>query len=221
MDNPKLIITGDGSHSIFNEKLNEHYHSDKGAIAESIHVFIENGLMQISKTDINIFEIGFGTGLNTLLTYKYAIENNLNINYFSIEKFPVSIALAKQLNYPVLLQTEKELFVRLHESDWNTTVKISGNFYLTKFQADLSTFDFNLFSEIDLVYFDAFSPSKQPEMWTTDIFKKIYSKMQENGLLTTYSSAGLVKNALREAGFTVKRKPGAHGKFHMLNAFKQ
>ncbi len=220
MCSKKIIITGDRSHSIFNKELNEHYHSDKGALSESKHVYIENGLAQIKKTSINILEIGFGTGLNALLSYYFAKSNRLVINYLTIEKFPLSIQLIRQLNYTDLLSLDNNTFSKMHECLWNKEVKIDENFYLHKIKTDLVNFDFTILPEIDLVYYDAFSPSKQPELWTADLFIKIYQKMAPNSLLTTYSSAGIVKRALRAAGFSVRRKPGAGGKFHMLNAFK-
>ncbi|MCF6242987.1 MAG: tRNA (5-methylaminomethyl-2-thiouridine)(34)-methyltransferase MnmD [Bacteroidales bacterium] len=220
MEKPAIIITDDGSHSIFNEVLNEHYHSKAGAISESKHVYIENGLLLLNKSSVNIFEFGFGSGLNALLTYQYANYNNLIINYITIEKYPVSSELIHKLNYPALLSLDNKIFEKMHESAWNQAVKISENFYLHKFKDDLVNFDFNNLPLIDIVYYDAFSPSKQAELWTEELFRKIYRKMNLNGLLTTYSSAGIVKRALRAAGFKVIRKPGAHGKFHMLNAFK-
>lgn len=220
MYSPKIIITGDCSHSIFNDELNEHYHSDKGAISESKHVFIENGLAQINKASLNIFEIGFGTGLNALLSYQYAKGNELKINYISIEKYPLPLELIQQLNYTDLLSLDENIFNKMHESAWNQSIEISKNFHLLKLNSDLLEFDFSTLPKIDLVYYDAFSPSKQPSLWTEELFYKIFLKMSAHSVLTTYSSAGVVKRALREVGFNVKRKPGAHGKFHMLNAFK-
>ena len=220
MKTQNLIITDDGSHSIFNTKLNEHYHSNKGAISESKHVYIENGIACIKKTSINILEIGFGTGLNVLLTLQYASDNNLKINYISIEKNPIKPELIRQLNYTNLLSMDNNILKKMHECFWNQPVKISENFYLHKIKEDVVNFDLGILPEIDLVYYDAFSPSKQAELWTEEIFSKIYQKMGLNGLLTTYSSAGIVKRALRAAGFKVYRKQGAHGKFHMLNALK-
>jgi len=220
MCSPRIITTGDCSHSIYNSKLKEHYHSDKGAISESKHVYIENGLSQIKKNSINILEIGFGTGLNALLSYQYAKNTELNVNYITIEKYPLPAELIQQLNYADLLSLDNNIFSKMHESTWNKEVKLDKSFYLHKIKTDLVNFDFAILPKIDLVYYDAFSPSKQPELWTRDLFEKIYQKMAANSLLTTYSSAGIVKRGLRAAGFHVQRKPGADGKFHMLNAFK-
>lgn len=216
----KLIATADGSHTVLSAETNETYHSENGAINESVHVYIQNGLSQITKNEMNILEIGFGTGLNALLTYQYALEHTKQINYFSIEKFPLGEELIGQLNYPEQLKIEKESFLRLHNCKWDNWEQINNNFKLFKQQADLTAFDFTKLKNIDLVYFDAFSSSKQPELWTEKIFKQLYQIMLPDGLLTTYSSAGIVKRALRAAGFKVKRKPGPKGKFHMLNAFR-
>jgi len=216
----KLIATTDGSHTVLSTETNETYHSENGAINESVHVYIQNGLSQITKNEINILEIGFGTGLNALLTYQYALEHTKQINYFSIEKFPLEQEVIGQLNYPEQLNIEKESFLKLHQCKWDNWEQINNNFKLFKRQADLTKFDFSKLNNIDLVYYDAFSPSKQPELWTEEIFRQLYQIMSTDGFLTTYSSAGIVKRALRAAGFKVKRKPGPKGKFHILNAFR-
>ncbi|MEN8120766.1 MAG: tRNA (5-methylaminomethyl-2-thiouridine)(34)-methyltransferase MnmD [Bacteroidota bacterium] len=217
----ELIVTEDGSHTVMSSGLAETYHSEKGAINESQHVFIQNGLSLIEKNEINILEIGFGTGLNALLTYRFAIENKKKINYFTLEKYPLKTELIKQLNYPEKLNIDEEVFFNLHSSEWNKLQNLNPYFGLKKQHADLLEYDFTKQKNIDLVYFDAFSPSKQPELWTELIFKRIFWIMATYGLLTTYSSAGIVKRGLRSAGFTVKRKPGPKGKFHMLNAIKK
>ncbi|OQY02524.1 MAG: hypothetical protein B6I20_06840 [Bacteroidetes bacterium 4572_117] len=217
----KLILTTDGSHTVLNSGIGETYHSENGAINESLHVFIQNGLSLINKTEINILEIGFGTGLNALLTYQFAAANNKNINYFTLEKFPLKKGLVKQLNYTEKLSVDNEFFLKLHDLGWDNESNISPNFRLIKRKSDLLDYNFNELKNIDLVFFDAFSPSKQPELWTKNIFDKIYNAMSVSGLLSTYSSAGVVKRALREVGFKVKRKPGPKGKFHMLNATKE
>ena len=215
----QIKTTGDGSHSIYNQTLDEHYHSTQGAVAESMHVFIENGLKLISKKKINILEVGFGTGLNALLTYQYSARNSLDINYIGIEKYLLSETFVSKLNYSSLLPVDNNVFLQLHKNQISKP-DISPFFHLKKINTDINNVDFRTLPYIDLVYYDAFSPSKQPELWTENIFKKIYDKMNTGGLLTTYSSAGIVKKSLRNVGFTVKRKPGAHGKFHMINALK-
>lgn len=216
----KLIVTGDGSHTVLNSSIAETYHSEKGAINESQHVFIQNGLYLIEKNEINILEIGFGTGLNALLTYQFAIENKKKINYFTLEKYPLKPELVKQLNYPEQLNIDREVFLNLHSCEWNKVLYLNPYFRFFKQQTDLLDYNFHEPKNIDLVYFDAFSPSKQPELWIENIFKRIYRIMSTDGLLTTYSSAGIVKRGLRNVGFKVKRKRGPLGKFHMLNAKK-
>ncbi|RLD65158.1 MAG: SAM-dependent methyltransferase [Bacteroidetes bacterium] len=220
MENSKIIITEDGSHTVLDSRIAETYHSENGAINESQHVFIQNGLSQIEKDEINILEIGFGTGLNALLTCQFAIEHKKKINYLAIEKFPLKQEIIQQLNYPEKLNIDKEVFLNLHSSEWNKLQNLNLSFGLNKQHFDLLDYDFSKQKNIDLVYFDAFSPSKQPELWTANIFEQLYRTMSNGGLLTTYSSAGIVKRALRAVGFNVKRKPGPKGKFHMLNAFK-
>jgi len=216
----KLIATADGSHTVLSTETNETYHSENGAINESVHVYIQHGLSQIKKNEINILEIGFGTGLNALLTKQYALEHAKQIIYFSIEKFPLGEETIGQLNYPEQLKIEKESFLKLHHCKWDNWEQVYSNFKLFKQQVDLTEFDFTKLKNIDLVYFDAFSPSKQPELWTEEIFRQLYQIMSPDGFLTTYSSAGIVKRALRTVGFKVKRKPGPKGKFHILNAFR-
>jgi len=228
MFNRKIIQTADGSHTIYLDDIDETYHSNNGAINEAIHIFIKNGLSKITygngfavqKTEINILEIGFGTGLNTFLSLLHAENNNLTINYTSIEKYPVKLSEVEKLNYPELLKADKSLFLKLHNSDWDKVVEISKKFNLHKIKADLQEYVYQSDIKIDVVYFDAFSPKVQEEMWTVDIFKKIYEIMNKDAIFCTYSSAGVVKRNLRSAGFKVKRLSGPKGKFHILNAFK-
>jgi len=216
----KIIKTDDGSHTIYLKDIDETYHSNNGAINESLYVFIKNGLSQIKKTNINILEIGFGTGLNAFLSILYAINNNLTITYTTIEKYPIDISIIEKLNYPKLLNSDKNLFFNLHNSIWNKTVVINKNFKLLKIFNDLENYVYNPDFKIDIVYFDAFSPKTQEKLWTIDIFEKIYKIMDKNAVFCTYSSAGIVKRNLRSVGFKVKRLQGPKGKFHILNAFK-
>ena len=165
-----LQITDDGSHTLFVSEIDECYHSTKGAIQESRHIFIEAGLKQCAKSEINVLEIGFGTGLNALLT---ALESDFSVRYTTIELYPVPIEQALKLNYPVLLGTESfVLFEKIHSSPWNEKVQISENFSLTKLNLDFTKNE--LEGRYDVIYFDAFSPEKQPEMWSEELFKKLY-----------------------------------------------
>lgn len=214
----RIVQTDDGSSSIFVEKLGEHYHSHFGAIQESKHIFIETALAQISKTDINVLEFGFGTGLNALLTLEFAEKHKIKINYISIEKYPVELKYIERLNYNELIPKVGNKFIDLHKTEWNKSIDISDYFSIHKIENDF--LETELPKNIDVVFFDAFSPDTQPELWTVELFKKIYNCMNNQSVLTTYSSKGIVKQALREVGFTVKRLEGPIGKHHILNALK-
>lgn len=218
----ELKTTADGSHTLFVSELNETYHSIHGAIQESQHVFIKNGLHYFgNKNTIHILEIGFGTGLNALLTL-LAIENSSQtINYVSLEKFPLNLALIKQLNYPTQLKlniAQTALFNQLHTCEWNTPTPISNNFNLLKVEEDLA--DFQTTTTFDIVYFDAFAPEKQAELWTAEIFSKIYSLLNAGGILVTYCAKGVVKRTLKSVGFQLETLSGPPGKREMIRAIK-
>jgi tRNA U34 5-methylaminomethyl-2-thiouridine-forming methyltransferase MnmC len=215
----KIHKTDDGTPTIYSEQFNQHYHSTFGALNESMHVFIEAGLDYCSLNNINILEVGFGTGLNAILTYIESKKRNLKINYTTIELYPVDIRIIEKLNYhEIFINSQYSKFMLMHNAEWSTKVLIDTNFSLTKIKTDLTTF--NIPANYDIIYFDAFSPDTQSEMWTPDIFKKIYNATKPSGILTTYSSKGLVKNNLRSAGFKVTRLPGPKGKHHMVRAEK-
>lgn len=213
----EIKITKDGSKTLFVPELNEHYHSVNGAIQESNHVFIEAGLNFIEKKEINILEIGFGTGLNSFLTYLWANQNQLKVKYTSIELYPIDKGLIADLNY-YTNDEEKDVFLKIHEVAWEEFQKISDDFELCKLKGDIVEYNFKL--GYDLIYFDAFAPEKQPKLWTNDIFKKMHYSLNKGGVLTTYCSKGIVKQAIRDAGFELKRLPGPPGKRHMLRAIK-
>lgn len=219
-DTAKVIITDDGSSTVYLPKLDETYHSTYGAINEARHVFIENGLAKFSKLELRILEIGFGTGLNTLLTLIYALENKLRINYTTIEKFPLEDNVITLLNYSDKIEGSGGFFTKIHEVGWERSHQISDCFVLEKKKKDVLDEDLQFPENIDLVYFDAFAPSKQADLWNEPLFKKLYSSLRTNGKLLTYSSAGVVKRALRNSGFEVKRLPGPRGKHHMLLSTK-
>jgi tRNA U34 5-methylaminomethyl-2-thiouridine-forming methyltransferase MnmC len=217
---PELRISEDGSATLYRADLDEHYHSFHGAIQESMHVFIDAGLNKVnSKSVLNVLEIGFGTGLNALLTLVHKPE--MEIHYHGIEKFPVDADLTSAINYPQLLGGEEVLrwFTAMHSSAWNEEVKIRSQFFLTKLKVDFR--DYYSETPYDLVYFDAFAPDKQPELWTGQIFKNILGMMEAGGILTTYSAKGEVRRLMQEAGFKVERIPGPPGKREMLRAFKE
>ncbi|MCW8897345.1 MAG: tRNA (5-methylaminomethyl-2-thiouridine)(34)-methyltransferase MnmD [Flavobacteriales bacterium] len=218
----ELKKTADGSHTLFVPELNETYHSIHGAIQESQHVFIKNGLHYFGdKKTVNILEIGFGTGLNALLTL-LAIENSSQkVDYISLEKFPLPNELVQQLNYPTQLKLDtdqKKLFNHLYICEWNALTPITNNFNLLKIDKDLADFQYETI--FDIVYFDAFAPEKQAELWTDEIFSKIYDFLKPKGILVTYCAKGVVKRTIKSVGFQLETLPGPPGKREMIRAIK-
>jgi tRNA U34 5-methylaminomethyl-2-thiouridine-forming methyltransferase MnmC len=185
---------------------------------ESRHVFIEAGLRQVEKAPLAVFEVGFGTGLNALLTLLEAEKADRHVYFESVAPYPIDFSTAGALNFPEVLGIDRQMFLELHRCEWNRAVAVTPRFTLHKIRANL--LHYRPHSSFDVVYFDAFSPETQPELWTEEVFSRIYSALNSNALLTTYSSKGLAKRNLRAAGFTVQRLPGAGGKRHMLRAVK-
>lgn len=212
----KVIITADKSPTLYVPELNEHYHSINGAVQESMHIFINAGLKTITKREIKILEIGFGTGLNTLLTFQEIQNSNKNIYYETIEKYPINEDLINNLHKTNIFNSS--LFLNIHNAKWEKEVAISNNFTLHKKKVDLKLYIPN--KTFDLIYFDAFAPEKQPKLWTEEIFSKLFNATNENGILVTYSAKGIVKQALRNAGYFVKRLKGPLGKRHIIFAKK-
>lgn len=220
--NPELIITGDGSHTIYVPQLNEHYHSTYGAIQESRHVFIESGLKHVFSGQflVKILEVGFGTGLNALLSSIEAENSGKTIHYTSIEPFPLNPDLTRQLNYPEQLGSETDLlFKKIHDAEWNRENHITDHFILRKVLYSLEKIELedNCF---DLVFFDAFGPEVQPELWKEEIFQKIFLSEKNGGILVTYSAKGSVRRALKNSGFSVEKIPGPTGKREITRAVK-
>ena len=220
----KIVLTDDGSNSIFSEEVNQYYHSHFGALQESMHIFIEAGLCSdtlshLSK--ISILEIGFGTGLNALLTYFKANELHKKIYYETLELYPLTQQEIEQLNYPAVLPCfcAKEIFATLHHVPWDTKQIISENFTLQKRQISATEVCY-IPDAFDLVYFDAFSPEAQPELWTKEVFEPIYTAMKNSSILLTYCTKGSVKNVLREIGFQIEKLPGPVGKREILRGKK-
>ncbi len=212
-----VITTKDGSHTLYNETIGEHYHSVNGAITESEHIFIRAGLSIMKKKEISILEIGYGTGLNLLLTVLYAEKKMMSIHYTAIEKYPIEKELWLSLNYASLLGEHAAAYhEKINASDWGKTVKLFPFLSLTKIESDISVL--NYADKFDLIYFDAFSPAVQPEMWTIEIFSKIFASMNPGGFLLTYSASGKVKRNLRTAGFIVEILKGPPGKREMTRA---
>ena len=215
----ELQETADGSHTLFLPEMDEHYHSVNGAVQESRHVFIEAGLHRQEKKDITVFEVGFGTGLNAYLTLLDAENEDRSVDYFSVELYPLDPALVRALNYGDMICPEKKmLFTALHSAAWNEPVKITDHFTLHKIQGDNNSC--TLPEDMDLIYFDAFAPDKQPEMWSQEIFDRLYAHTSEGGILTTYCAKGVVRRMMQKAGYSVERIPGPPGKREMLRAIK-
>jgi len=222
MQIPNIILesTADGSHTLFVPDLNEHYHSVNGAWQESKHVFIEAGLNQLSKSEISIFEVGFGTGLNAFLTLIEAEKTGKSIHYTALELYPLTLELANSLNYAALIAPEKKaIFETLHLSNWGEEVWITPYFCLKKENVDLCKYVFR--KKYDLIYFDAFAPDKQPEMWELKLFEELFENTNEGGILTTYCAKGSVRRALQAAGYAVERLQGPPGKREMLRGNKK
>jgi len=216
---PEIVITKDGSHSIYDQEFDEHYHSVFGAITESQHVFIEAGLKQCKNRHIRILEMGFGTGLNAYLTLAETNKSDISVSYTGIEKYPLESTITESLNYESIVDPpRKGIFKLIHDSPWQQEIVIKSGFILKKLQCDMH--EMVLIDEFDLVYFDAFAPEKQPELWTKDLFKQIFLAMRSNSILTTYSSKGIVRRNLTAAGFRVKKIPGPPKKHEMTRAYK-
>ena len=209
--------TADGSATLFIPEMDEHYHSVKGARTESQYIFIDMGLKASEAPQPHILEIGFGTGLNALLTLEEAEREGRQVQYTSIERYPLEWADVEALNY-----SDNPLFKKMHIALWEENTIISTNFTLRKVESDANAWIPSLEpGSIDIVYFDAFAPEKQPEMWTMPLFEQIYAAMRSGGILTTYCAKGVVRRMLQTAGFTVERLPGPPGgKREILRANK-
>jgi tRNA U34 5-methylaminomethyl-2-thiouridine-forming methyltransferase MnmC len=217
-DSISILTTGDGSQTLFSIQFDEIYHSRNGALTESQHVFVQHGLMNVNKPLIKVFEVGFGTGLNALLCAHYAQQNNISIEYTGVELYPVDDTIASQLCYHEALVDCPIETVVLHNAPWNERVTLTTNFSLLKIQQSLV--DVQLNETYDVIFFDAFAPEKQPELWDLSVFQKCFALLAEGGVLTTYCAKGYVKRNMQEAGFRVEKVPGPPGKREMLVAFK-
>lgn len=215
----EILVTADGSNTLRHPILGELYHSDRGAIGEANHVYIGAGfnfLVERGMVKVVVLEVGFGSGLNCWLTLQQAHKMGIEVIYHAIELYPISIETASELNF-----SEDPRFSDLHKANWDVDVEFGDNFTLTKHNCSLETFDFGLCGGIDLVYFDAFAPDIQPEMWSSEVFSRLYGSVNDGGVLVTYTSKGIVKQNLRSAGFSVNRMEGALGKRHMVRASRK
>ena len=216
----KIIRTHDGVNTLYNKDLGEHYHSIHGANNESQHVFIDMGLDALpnSKEEINVFEMGFGTGLNALLSLDWAMQNERKVCYNTIELYPITMDLVKLLNFSEIenLSYLKDKFKEMHECNWEEKYALSPFFTILKNKMNLE----NVFvkQDMDIIFFDAFSPDKQPELWTIEIFEKMKQLLKLNGCLVTYCAKGYVRRNMIAAGLTVERLQGPPGKREMLRA---
>ncbi len=220
MNKPNLLLitTMDQSHTLYLPSLGEQYHSRFGAIGESSHVFIKNGYEATDKDPLHIFEVGFGTGLNVLLTLLAAAQDHRIVFYTAIDNHPLEKKIYTRLNYPALLHTGPDLFLKIHEAPWGEEIRPTKNFRLKKIAGDFLSYRFS--SSFDLVYFDAFGPGKQPEMWTDLIMQKIFEATNRGGIFVTYAAKGAVRRSLAATGFRVERLAGPPGKREMLRAIK-
>ena len=220
----EIIKTGDGSATIYLPEWNEHYHSKHGALQEALHVFIKTGyqhyISENKPEEVSILEIGFGTGLNALLSFYEAERTKVKVNYIGVEAYPVSAEELAALDYDRILpeKNTSEVFKKLHETEWEKSSEISSFFKLQKekkfFRKIMAK------EEFELIYFDAFGPRVQPELWSEEVFRKMYRALRQNGVLVTYSAKGDVRRAMQASGFSVERLPGPPGKREMLRATK-
>lgn len=216
----EIVRTHDGSNTVSIPEIGVTYHSMHGALTESTHIFIDHGLDYfVKKTNasaVRIFEMGFGTGLNALLAALYAMKNHLEIFYSTVELFPLTPAEINILDYKANGDFE-ELFQQIHVARWDVPEKLNKYFEIHKIKTDLLSI---VPPQSDVIFFDAFAPDVQPELWTADIFLKIYYNMAPNGVFVTYSSKGAVRRALQQVGFSVEKLPGPPGKREILRAVK-
>lgn len=215
-----IIVTNDGSKSLFVHDMGETYHSKFGALQEANFVFIKNGLDLFSNQSVSILEIGFGTGLNAFATLCKAPVLNLNIDYKGVEAYPLNKEEYEVLNYPEIAERLDltQAFKKMHSCDWEVPYTINENFTLIKEQKFFSEIvDENLY---DIIYFDAFGYQYQPELWSLDIFKQMYNALKPNGIIVTYACRSVIKNNMKSAGFITSKLPGPPGKREMLRGLK-
>ncbi len=222
MSTGRIFETQDGSHSIFSETFGVSYHSKYGAIQESTHVFIHSGLYyrMAGASQLSVLEIGFGTGLNALLTLLEANNRQLPIYYEAVEAYPITLEEARLLNYPEILENPAAAgaFLQLHEGEWEKAFQATPFFSFCKRRNHFEEVQYT--NAFDVIYFDAFAPNAQPELWEEDILRKMYDALRPNGVLTTYCAKGVVKRRLKNLGFTVEALKGPPGKREMTRAVK-
>ena len=214
-----IVITGDGSPTLYVPELGEHYHSIHGAIRESNHIFITAAFEQVKKTPVRVLEYGMGTGLNILLTFLSAKSTNKTVYYHTIEKYPVLMQEVNQLNLSEEeYGDESGLLEQFNNAEWDKEVLINESFTLFKEKADFRAARPG--GAFDVIYFDAFAPEIQPDLWTEKLFRKIYESAGPGAILTTYSVKGIVRRNLEKAGFKTEKLPGPPGKREITRASK-
>lgn len=219
----KPEITADGSVTFYIPEIDEHYHSTNGAIIEALHVYLKEALLhyieRVQPRRVRILEVGFGTGLNAFLTLIRAEELRIPIHYTTLELYPLDMERVEMLNYPQQVEKgDAALFKSLHAAQWNETVAVTPLFSIEKREIDLVNNP--LEGMFDVVYFDAFAPDKQPEMWSDAIYQKVAAQVSTGGVLTTYCAKGVVRRGFRDAGFIMERIPGPPGKREMIRGTK-
>lgn len=221
----EIKTTSDGSKTLFITELNEGYHSGHGALQEAKHVFIENGYKLAINSEINILELGFGTGLNVLVTIDEFLKTDKNhtVRYYSIEKYPVLEEEILALDYPTLFsRPEMEaIFRKMHEAEWEKEMELLPGFFLTKIEGDFMDLPTFPIPGVDLVYFDCFGARVQPDLWEVPLLEKVASKMKEGAMLTTYASKGSLRRNLQSLNLEVTKRPGPPGKREMITAVKK
>ena len=221
-DQLSILDTSDGSNSVSSVKYNATYHSIHGAIEESMHVFISAGLhykILQGFTSVNIFEMGFGTGLNAFLTSLVAQKHKIKVNYHSIELHPIQKDIYQQLNFHQHIpDASHQEFIKMHELPWNQNTELNPNFSIKKIHGDLCQIELDTI--YDLIYYDAFAPSSQSELWEEEIHRKIYNSLNSQGALTTYCAQGKFKRMLKSLGYTLDKLPGPGRKHEMTRAIK-
>ncbi|MCY7351810.1 MAG: tRNA (5-methylaminomethyl-2-thiouridine)(34)-methyltransferase MnmD [Cytophagaceae bacterium] len=222
----RLLTTTDGSHTLFSERFGQAYHSAHGALTESRRVYLELGFEYVAGQNppVRVLEMGFGTGLNALLTWMEAEKRGLPVQYTALEAYPIGLEDVAVLNYDQVLKSNR--LRALHEAAWGEDVSLSEWFTLRKMATTLEEFCADgergsPVEEVDVIYFDAFGPRTQPELWTAEIFTALAKRLRSGGVLTTYSSKGSVRRALKQAGFTVEKHRGPPGKLEVVRAIKR
>lgn len=213
--------TKDGSTTLYVPELNEHYHSINGALQESLHVFIQAGLEHVleGQSQVRLLEVGFGTGLNALLSLQHILHQQKTVQYTTLEKYPLSWDLVAAMHFEKFIQDPALMLYlpQLHKAPWEEAVALLPNFELKKHQAALESHPLPA-QYYHLIYFDAFAPEKQPELWTDEIFQCLYESLQPGGVLVSYCAKGSFKRSLKAAGFTLEALPGPAGKREMTRA---